>query len=149
MAVRGLSCVVIDVVVLRFRLPQHFQQSDRYHESLLNLRMKSIAPLYWGVVDLEINEEGLENGNFMLLSCHGILPGGAPMDIPETDPVPISRAIEEHFDPSLEQLDVYLAIPVERPDAANCSLGDNGSNETRYATESISVVDENTGDNDY
>lgn len=131
-----------------FLLPQHFQQSDRYHESLLNLRLKSIAPLSWGLVDLEINEERLENGNFMLLSCHGILPGGSPIDIPETDPVPMSRAIEEHFDPSLERLDVYLALPVERPDAANCSLGDNGSNETRYSTEFISVVDENTGDNE-
>ena len=129
--------------------PHHFQQWDRYQESLLNARLKSITPLYWGLMDLDINQEGLENGNFALLSCHGIFPGGTYIDIPEADDAPASRAVEEHFDPSLKTLDVYLAIPIDRPGSANCRLetGDDPS-ETRYFRDFVQVPDENTGDNE-
>jgi type VI secretion system protein ImpJ len=130
--------------------PHHFQQWDRYQEGNLNLRVKSVIPLCWGLLDLEINQEGLENGNFMLLSCHGVLPGGQYIDIPETDEAPASRAIEEHFGPSLESLDVYLAIPTYRPGSGNCQLEDSDrAIETRYIRDFAQVVDENTGDNEW
>lgn len=132
-----------------FLNPHHFQQWDRYHENLLNFRLASVTPLYWGIADLEINKEGLDNSTFMLFSCHGILPGGSCIDLPETEEAPASRAIEEHFDPSLETLDVYLAIPQDRPNSANCRLdGNDGLSESRYFREFIQVVDENTGDNE-
>ena len=127
----------------------HFQQWDRYYESLLNSQLKSVMPLYWGLVDLEINREALENGAFMLLSCRGIIPGGACIDVPGVDEAPASRAIEDHFDPSLEILDVYLAIPADRPGSANCRLeGGDSSVETRYFRDFVQAVDENTGDNE-
>ena len=129
--------------------PHHFQQSDRYYEGLVNSRLKSIMPLYWGLVDLEVDPEALENGSFALLSCHGVLPGGTYIDIPQTDQAPEIRAIEEHFDPSMEALDVYLAVPAERSGAANYRLEDTGGlGEARYFREYINVVDENTGDNE-
>ena len=131
-------------------VPHHFQQWDRYQASMLDLRLRSVMPLCWGVMDLEINQEGLENGNFMLLSCHGVLPGGQYINIPETDEVPASRAMEEHFGPSMETLDVYLAIPEYRPGSVNCRLeGDTHSIDTRYIQGFAQVVDENTGDNEW
>lgn len=129
--------------------PHHFQQWGRYQEGALNSRLKSIAPLCWGLMELEINQEVLENGTFMLLSCHGVLPGGQYVNIPETDEAPAGRAIEEHFGPSLESLDVYLAIPAYRPGAANCRFEDDGSAiETQYFRDFVQVMDENTGDNE-
>ena len=129
--------------------PHHFQQWDRYQEDILNLRMKSVIPLCWGLIDLEINKETLENGTFMLLSCHGILPSGQYVNVPDADEAPAGRAIEEYFDPSLQSLDVYLAIPAYRPGAANCRLdNDGGPAETQYSRDFIQVVDENTGDNE-
>jgi type VI secretion system protein ImpJ len=125
-----------------FLHPHHFQQADRYHEHRLNVRLRSIAPLHWGLVDLEINEEGLGNGAFMLLSCHGALADGTPIDIPEADPVPETRLLGEHFDPARGRLDVYLALPVERNGETTCSLEETEWDETRYSREFITAADE-------
>jgi type VI secretion system protein ImpJ len=130
-------------------LQHHMQQLDRYHESLLDFRIKSVLPFYWGLTDLEINREGVENGTFELLSCHGILTEGTLIDIPETDEAPSSRAIEEHFEPSMEKLGVYLAVPSDRPGSANFRLEENGSSrELRYFVDFVRVVDENTGESE-
>ena len=132
-----------------FLRPHHFQQWDRYHESILNSRIKSVLPLYWGIMELDINKEGLESGTFMLFSCHGILPAGCYVNIPETDAPPPSRTIEEHFGPSMETLSVYLATSVDRPGLWNCSLSkDDKSGMTRYFRDSTNVADENTGNNE-
>jgi len=129
--------------------PHHFQQWDRYYEGVLNLRLKSVMSLYWGLEDLEVDKEGLENSSFTLLACHGILPGGIFVDVPETDDPPPSRTIEEHFDPSMETLGVYLAIPTDRPGSVNCRLeGSEESSDTRYFRDFIQTVDENTGNNE-
>jgi len=129
--------------------PHHFQQWDHYQEGTLNLRLKSVIPLCWGLLDLEINKEVLENGTFMLLSCHGILPNGQYVNIPETDETPAGRAIEEYFDPSLQSLDVYLAIPAYRPGSVNCQLDAGGdAAETQYVQSFVQVIDETTGDNE-
>lgn len=132
-----------------FMVQHHLQQWDRYHDGMLNLRIKSAMPFYWGLVDMEVNREALENGNFMLLSCRGILPGGQYIDAPDTDEIPPNRAIEEHFDPALETLDVYLVTPVDRPGSMNYRLEEDGSSiETRYSRDFVQVTDENTGDNE-
>jgi type VI secretion system protein ImpJ len=132
-----------------FLRPHHFQQWDRYHESLLNSRLRLIMPLYWGIMDLDIHKEGLESGMFTLFSCHGIMPEGSYIDIPEIDDPPPSRTIEEHFDPSTETLSIYLATPVDRPGSRNCRLNrDDEPNITRYFRGSARVADENTGANE-
>ena len=35
--------------------PQHFQQQDRYHETLRHNLLSFSNPWYWGIVDLKIN----------------------------------------------------------------------------------------------
>jgi len=128
---------------------RHFQQWDRYQESLVNSRLKYVAPLCWGLAGLEINREGLENDSFMLLSCQGIFSSGVFVDVPGDDESPPSRAIGDHFDPSLEILDVYLTIPSDRPGSTNFRLEDDqGLGETRYFRDFAQVVDENTGSNE-
>ena len=115
-----------------FLSPHHFQQWERYQDGILNFRLRSTMPFYWGLMDLEVNQEILENGSFGLLSCRGVLPSGISIDIPGTDDAPANRAIEEHFAPSLQTLDVYLAIPSDRPGSANCRLeGDDSSADDR------------------
>ena len=42
--------------------PHHFQQSDNYHEELLNSRFRSILPYEWGVLELQVNRESIANG---------------------------------------------------------------------------------------
>jgi type VI secretion system protein ImpJ len=129
--------------------PHHFQQLDLYNEGLLNFRFTSSMPLHWGLTSLEVDREALENSNFTLLSCRGVFPEGSRIDVPGTDNAPVSRSIEDHFGPSLETLEVYLAIPAYRVGSANCKLEESDSSvNTRYIREFVNALDENTGDNE-
>ncbi|MBM3213017.1 type VI secretion system baseplate subunit TssK [Candidatus Poribacteria bacterium] len=129
--------------------PHHFQQLELYHEGLLNFRFISSMPFHWGVTALEIDREALGNGNFILSSCRGVFSDGSRIDIPGTDEAPASRSIEEHFEPSLETLEAYLAIPTYRVGSANCKLEESDrSSITRYIRDYVKVVDENTGNNE-
>ena len=131
-------------------LNQHlFQQADCYHEDLLHFRMKPLTPFYWGLTDLEIDQDGLPNGTFTLLRCKGVMPDGLPIQIPEIDEMPENRPIKPHFPPSAATLDVYLTIPASRPGSLNYHLdGAIGSRPVRYRRKFIQVSDETTGENE-
>jgi len=131
-----------------FLTPHHIQQWDIYQERGIDFRMNSILPYGWGLRELDIDRDGLGNGNFILLRCRGILRGGCIIDY-DIDNVNIQRKIDEHFQPNMDFLDVYLAVPVERQGAANCALNEaKVTNETRYIQDSVSVMDYNTGQNE-
>ena len=54
--------------------PHHFQQSDNYHEELLNSRVRSIMQHEYGVIDLQVNSEAVANGNFQITNCRAVMP---------------------------------------------------------------------------
>ncbi len=56
--------------------PHHFQQSDNYHEELLNSRVRSLMQHEYGVIDLQVNNEAIANGNFQITNCRAVLPDG-------------------------------------------------------------------------
>jgi len=131
-----------------FLTPQHFQYWDRYHEMLLSTRLGPLAPFGWGVADLDIDREGLANGTFSVLGLRGLMPDGIWIEIPDPDPAPETRPVGDLFPPSLDHLDVFLGIPVERPEAANYRLEETaGSRSTRFIGEYIKVPDQITGSN--
>ncbi|MBI3596644.1 MAG: type VI secretion system baseplate subunit TssK [Nitrospirae bacterium] len=131
-----------------FLTPHHFQHWDRYHDMLLSERLRSLTPFGWGLTELDIDTDGLVNGNFALLSLHGVMPDGLVVKIPDQDPSPEARSLGNLFSPTLEHLDVFIGIPVEYPGAANCRL-DNaaGPRSTRYVADYTKVPDDNTGEN--
>lgn len=132
-----------------FLTPHHIQQSDIYHENMLNFKLRSLFPYDWGLREIEIDQNSLTNGNFTLLKCKAILRGGCTIDTPDLDDLPLPRRIDEHFQPTMDSLDVYLAIPIERHSSANCQLiGTKAVHETRYVQNSVSVLDYNTGQNE-
>ena len=80
------------------------------------------------------------------------MPDGEPFDIPETDEMPPSRAVGDHFLPTKTSLDVFLAIPESRPRARNVTITGSGQEEsaagppsTRYLAETRMVTDDNMG----
>ena len=128
--------------------PQHYQQWDQYYETLITQRLKMLSPFGWGVLDLDIDHDGLANGRFAMLSLRGVMPDGLVVHVPDVDPAPQMRTWGELFPPSREQLDVFLAVPVERNDGINCRLDmDQGSRTPRYSAGYTRCVDTNTGDN--
>src|SRR5918997_2722927 len=127
--------------------PHHFQQWDNYHEGLLNSRLAALVPYEWGVLDLQVNREAIANGSFELTRCLAVLPDGLLVNVPQTDVAPPARAVAEHFAPEADRLDVYLAVPAQRPGAANFqSNGGQPGPTVRFWQDAGTVLDETTGE---
>ncbi|MBN2319755.1 MAG: type VI secretion system baseplate subunit TssK [Acidobacteria bacterium] len=132
-----------------FLSPHHFQQWEEYQEHILSFRLKSLFSFSWGLSELEINREGLENGHFTILKCSGLFPGGTVFNIPDADePVP-ARFFKDALDPSMHTLDVFLALPVKNSTSRNLSIdSEDSAHPARYRKDSIHAVDLNTGENE-
>src|SRR5882762_9832260 len=131
-----------------FLTPHLFQQADRYHEQILDFRLRSQAPFCWGVTELSLDDEAIANGQITVQRCAGVLPDGLVFQIPDADRGPGSRTIKEHFSSSTDSVSVYLALPVVR-EGTNVRLDrDRGGPPVRYQTEMVRVPDETTDDND-
>lgn len=128
--------------------PQHFQQWDRHYEGLIAERFRTHDPFAWGITTLDIDRDGLANGRFTLLQCTVVMPDGLIIDIPELDGAPATRTFTDLFLPTMESLNVYLGIPVERTDGMSCQLGkESGARPARFFAEHIEAIDITTGDN--
>jgi len=132
-----------------FLTPHHFQQWDRHYEHLLQVRLRSVQALDWGVWDLKINEDGVANGQLALTKCAAAMPDGLAIDIPDLDPLPETRPIEPYFDAKKDRLGVYLGAPVVRPGIAACAADvPPGGRPVRYKRKFVNVADDNTGANE-
>ena len=126
--------------------PHHFQQSDRFHQSVVNFRLRSVCAFDWGLLELSIDKEALANGRFILLSSKGITPDGYIFDIPDEDPVPPAKDFREIFSATENKMPVHLIIPVEQERGQNYRRRDESDErKTRYQAKNISVPDENSG----
>jgi type VI secretion system protein ImpJ len=129
-----------------FLTPHHFQQADRYTESLISRRLSAIRSLGWGVCRLQINTDALANGEFVLSKCAAVLPDGTAVDTPDLDPLPPARPIEGAFDAKRNSLGVYVASPLARAGGLAFSVdGTVDGRLTRYHRRSLSAADENSG----
>ena len=126
-----------------FLTPQHMQVQDRFLEDTLNFRLQALKFCPWGFRELSINGELLAEGQFAVTRASGIFPDGLLFEIPEADPPPPSKSLEEFFDPGTKNLDIYLAVPDYRQRGLNVSSGKESG--TRYLAEVTSFRDENTG----
>lgn len=134
-----------------FLTPHHLQQAELYQEGRLNEAVALTSAFPWGARSMEIDTENLARGTFRLLSFRGLLRGGTQVRLPEIDPVPPSLDFREIFDLRAEHLDVHLGIPLRRSGWPNCVLpgqSAEGSGETRFRAQSVTVEDENTGRNE-
>ncbi len=126
-----------------FLTPQHLQVQDRFLEDTLNFRLQALKFCPWGFRELAINGELLTEGQFALTRAAGIFPDGLLFDVPDADPPPPSKSLEEFFEPGAKTLDIYLTIPDYRQRGLNVSSGKDGG--TRYLAEVSEFRDENTG----
>ena len=132
-----------------FLTPHHFQQWEEYQEQFLDFRLKSLIPFSWGLTELEINREGLANGHFSILKCSGLFPGGTIFNIPDSDELVPSRFFKDVLDPSMNSMDVFLALPVKNSTSRNLSAdSEDSAQPTRYRKDTIYVLDLNTGENE-
>ncbi len=133
----------------QFLTPHHFQQWDRYHEDVLNFRIRALSTFMWGAEELKFNEEALENGIFEVLRCRVVLPDGMAVDVPDVDAPPPARNFTDCFAPTSDRMDVFLAVPVVRSGSASVAgLDKKAAFMARYVPAQSNIPDENTGENE-
>ncbi len=93
--------------------PHHFQQSDRYTESLVSGLARRISPYAWGVSALEIDEDVLKVGQFALKACSGLTQDGTVFRVPAAEDHPPALEVPED-DQGLRRLSVGSAAPARR-----------------------------------
>jgi len=129
--------------------PHHFQQWDRYRNDRLDARLRAVAPHGWGVLECQIDEDRLANGEAVLTDCTAILPDGHVVDVPDTSPAPAVRDVQAHLPSTEETARLVLAVPARRPDGRNVQRHDDSPDRTpRFVSERTRRIDANTGDNE-
>jgi type VI secretion system protein ImpJ len=133
-----------------FMTPQHLQQTDQYHESLLQARFNAALSYPWGLTSVQFDERALAAGQLKLVKCHGFFPDGTPFFVGDRGEDQVeARPLEGVFPAALEALDVFLAIPQVRETHPNVALDPSKVNPAiRYVASSTTVPDINTGRSD-
>lgn len=125
-----------------FLQTQHFQQQERYLESVLDHKARHLQGFGWGFSQLRLDHAALARGQFRLESATGILPDGTPFSFPDHDPVPLTLNVP----PDLKDALICLALPLER-DSEPCITIDAPERATmhRYIGQLESLRDCNEG----
>ena len=130
--------------------PQHLQQSDQYHETLLHSRLHAVLAYDWGVSGVQFDERALAAGQLKLLKCHGFMPDGTAFFVGDHGEDQVeARPLEGAFPAAMEALDIFLAVPNQRETAANIALDPaKAGPAVRYVAQQTTMPDLNTGRND-
>src|ERR1700674_3095284 len=97
-----------------FLRPHHFQQNDRYHEHLLESRVRHATPYPWGFSYLEIDHDLAQQSKFSLRRASGVMPDGTPFDIPMDSPIPAPINIPDNAAGQIACLSLPVAAPNTR-----------------------------------
>jgi len=124
-----------------FLRPQHFQQHDRYFESLLHGLSLGVHAYAWGFASLKLDHGCLAIGKVGLSECSGVFPDGTPFDLPQDDELPMPLDVPENEKASI----VYLALPLRRPDTTEIDSESFPDNMARYRLSERQVRDHNSG----
>lgn len=120
-----------------FLQPQHFQQSDRYVEKLIEARTRHMSPYPWGVEELRINRDRLQQGRIELARVAGILPDGLPFDAPAVNALPPAIEVPEGSD----GMPVWLTLPDMAMNGREIALDAEAGLATRYVVAPETVAD--------
>ena len=124
--------------------PQHFQQSVRSFESLIEKRCSNIRSYDWGISELRIDDALLPLGKFSISTISGRLPDGTPINVPDDDDTPLTLEVPEN---TLNTI-VYLALPLKRRDAIEVDSGDNQKSLARFTSEEYEVRNNSSVDSE-
>src|SRR5438105_10446042 len=124
--------------------PQHLQMQDRFLEDAMQFRLSALSSCRWGFQRLEIDEEALASGRFLLRSASGVFPDGLLFDFPAADVTPPPKTISESWRPDETAMTVFLAVPEYRDGGSNVAAAANDSG-ARYISDMVLTRDENTG----
>jgi len=126
--------------------PHHFQSQERYFEHLVHFSASALRFAPYGLSAWELDANALRNGTVSLQHARGIFQDGLTFDMPDCDPLPDPRNVASLFDPMVDAMTVFLAVPVRSPGRPSCAFpGVESSTSTRYQAFSHTLLDESTG----
>lgn len=122
-----------------FLQPQHFQQSDRYFESLIQEKTKAIDKNLWGFSTVQVDTQLLSLGKIGIDFAQAFFQDGTPINIPAKDHRPDPFLVPEGMDNTI----LYLGLPMQQKSA---EAGDENSQEPyRYRVNSKDLKDNTVG----
>ncbi|QPK63470.1 type VI secretion system baseplate subunit TssK [Methylomonas sp. LL1] len=124
-----------------FLRPQHFQQHDRYVESLVRGLSQDIRAYTWGFSRLKLDHANLAIGKLGLSLCSGVFQDGTPFNLPQDDDLPLPLEVPEDEKASV----VYLALPIRRSDSTEVDSEPYPDNMARFRLSERQVRDHNSG----
>jgi type VI secretion system protein ImpJ len=125
--------------------PQHFQQISRRQEALLQYNNALIAPFYWGIRYLKIDEQNLFRGLVQIKHLEAVMPDGLVVSYREGDDLQAEHGLQIDLNKNEEikrhqRMKIYLAVA---PQSRQMSKGEHARYDF-YVGEP--VVDEFTGE---
>lgn len=121
--------------------PQHFQHQDRYHEALLDARLRWLSPDTVGVAEFLLDELALSEGRIALTRFHGVLPGGTVLRMHEgVAELPPPRSVGERPRAG-DALAIYLGLARARTGGGTYARTAAESKRARYLMQSHLVAD--------
>lgn len=124
--------------------PQHFQQISLRQEALLQYNTALIAPFYWGIRYLKIEEPNLFRGLVQIKHVEAVMPDGLVVSYREGDDLQADHGLQidlnKYEEIKRKRMKVYLAVA---PQSRQMSKGEHA----RYDFyDGEPVVDEYTGE---
>jgi type VI secretion system protein ImpJ len=117
-----------------FLRTQHFQQQDRWLESVVRGRVQALRPHPWGLTEFSLDRDLLGTGRFALASAAGVFEDGTPFVLPgETDHPPPLEVPE-----GARNVVVHLALAVRQHGAMEIA---DEANEGRYTARGFEAYD--------
>ena len=125
--------------------PVHLHEQDRYHEALLDWRLRQVVPHPWGVFHLELDDVALRAGELSVRSLAATLPDGTPILVGGAggDLLP-SRALEGLSGPR-QELDVYIGLAQPEGGIPGVDLDGTAAGRARYTRVREAAADLVTG----
>ena len=90
---------------------QHFQQWDRYQEAVQGAFTRGLNPMSWGLLELVIDPQPLENGRLRLEKCLALFPDGRLVAYNAAVDPPLMGELGGRGG---EVVEVYLCLPGNR-----------------------------------
>lgn len=119
-----------------FLRPHHFQQQERFFESLIDSRLAPLHGFAWGFRRLAIDQALLLQGKLALGAAEGLLPDGTPFSLPsdaaQLAPLDVPEGVRDEI--------VYLSGVLRRPGQKTAVL-EEGKRRTRFIGRDTTVAD--------
>jgi type VI secretion system protein ImpJ len=117
--------------------PQHLQQLSQRNESLVHYYLHTIAPVFWGIRQLEIDEKLLTTGTFRVIKLEAIMPDGLVVSHQAGHGSDLQLVLQNV---QQQPVTIHLAVP------ARSLISTKGDLPRYYSVEGDPVVDESTGE---